>query len=236
MSNLNGLQKIALDIETVGVNYDDLDDISKAYIEKGIDDEDELTEAKQRLGLSPLTGQVVAIGLINPDTNKGIVYVNIESNKKELPDELEEGIVIETGSEKEILEKFWETAKAYNCFIDFNGRGFDIPYLMIRSMILGVKPTKNIMSNRYTSLQDRSAYHIDLWDQLSFYGSSRFEKSGLHFWTKALNIKSPKEGGVDGSDVKKLYENKEYLKIAEYNIADVKATIELFRKWEEYLS
>ncbi len=237
MSNFSGLQKIVLDIETIGVDYEDLDDISKAYIESDSEGDDDLAEAKERLGLSPLTGQIAAIGLINPDTGKGAVYMNIPAGEKSEPhsEDIGEGIIFESGTEEGILKKFWETAKAYNCFIDFNGRAFDIPFLMIRSAILGITPSKNIMSNRYLSMQDRSAYHIDLRDQLSFYGAARLEKGNLHFWTKAFGIKSPKENGVSGASVKKLYEEKKYLDIAKYNIEDVKSTTALFRKWEEYL-
>ena len=40
--------------------------------------------------------------------------------------------------------------------------GFDCPFLMMRSAILGVKPTRNLMPNRYYMT------HIDLLDQLTF--------------------------------------------------------------------
>ncbi len=237
MSNFQNLQKLVIDIETVGVNYDDLDDISKAHIKDHAEDDDDFECIKERLGLSPLTGKTVAIGILNPDTGKGAVFLSLpDGEKNDLPKELEPGIALEIGTEEEMMKKFWDAARAYNCFIDFNGRGFDIPFLMIRSAILGIQPTKNLMSNRYLFSQDRNAIHVDLWDQLSFYGASRFERTGLHFWTQAFGIKSPKGDGVCGSDVGKLYEEKKYFDIAKYNFADVKATAELFRKWEKYLN
>ncbi|GIW57375.1 MAG: hypothetical protein KatS3mg083_320 [Candidatus Dojkabacteria bacterium] len=41
--------------------------------------------------------------------------------------------------EKEILEHFWETIVKYDRYITFNGRAFDIPFIRIRSAILGGK-------------------------------------------------------------------------------------------------
>lgn len=234
MSTSFASQKLIFDIETIGVKFESLDKISQEYIEKYTESEDELEEAKERLSFSPLTGEIVAIGILNPDTNKGAVYLR-NSELRIQNAELEEGIKVETGDERQILEKFWETIKPYNYFISFNGRTFDVPFLMIRSAILGVKPTKNLMSNRYLSSQKYDATHVDLLDQLTFYGAVR-KKFNLHFWTKSFGIKSPKEEGITGEDVSRLYKEGKLLEIAKYNLGDLKATKELYEKWEKYLS
>jgi uncharacterized protein YprB with RNaseH-like and TPR domain len=52
-------------------------------------------------------------------------------------------------------------------FITFNGRSFDAPFLIVRSAVHRIKPSVNLIPNRYDK------YHIDLFDQLSFYGVSR---------------------------------------------------------------
>jgi hypothetical protein len=41
---------------------------------------------------------------------------------------------------------------------------------------------------------------------------------------------------VTGLDMKQLTEEKRYREIAEYNLRDLLATAELFRRWETYLS
>ncbi len=235
MSTSFAAQKLIFDIETIGVEFESLDKISQKYITQYAENEEEETEAKERLGFSPLTGEIVAIGILNPETNKGAVYLRVSDKGQVTSDKIEEGITIETGSEKEIIEKFWETAKSYNYFVSFNGRGFDVPFLMIRSAILGVKPTKNLMSNRYLSLQKYDAIHVDLFDQLTFYGAVR-KRFNLHFWAKAFGIKSPKEEGITGDDVGRLYKEGKILEIAKYNAGDLKATKELYEKWEKYLN
>lgn len=227
-------QKLVFDIETIGLDFETFDKTSQEYLIKFAEDETEEKEIKERLGFSPLTGEIVAIGILNPDTNKGAVYLRT-NNEKLTTNDIEDGITIETGSEKEILEKFWEIAKKYNYFISFNGRGFDVPFLMIRSAILGIRPSKNLMSNRYLSLQKYDAVHVDLFDQLNFYGAV-WKKFNLHMWTKAFGIKSPKEEGITGEDVNRLYKERKFLDIARYNLGDLKATKELYEKWEKYIN
>jgi uncharacterized protein YprB with RNaseH-like and TPR domain len=236
MSTSFSQQKLIFDIETIGVDFESLDKISQEYIEKYTESEEGLKEAKGRLSFSPLTGEIVAIGILNPDTNKGAVYTRVNGQQSIVNGQLlEEGIRIETGDEKQILEKFWETIKPYNYFISFNGRTFDAPFLMIRSAILGAKPTKNLLSNRYLSSQKYDATHVDLLDQLTFYGAVR-KKFNLHFWTKSFGIKSPKEEGITGEDIGQLYKEGKILEIAKYNLGDLKATKELYERWEKYLN
>lgn len=227
-------QKLVFDIETIGLDFETFDKTSQEYLIKFAEDETEEKEIKERLGFSPLTGEIVAIGILNPETNKGAVYLRT-NNEKLTTNDIEDGITIETGSEKEILEKFWETAKKYNYFISFNGRGFDVPFLMIRSAILGIKPSKNLMSNRYLSLQKYDAVHVDLFDQLNFYGAV-WKKFNLHMWTKAFGIKSPKEEGITGEDVNRIYKERKFLDIARYNLGDLKATKELYEKWDKFIN
>jgi len=229
--------KLIIDVETVGVDFDSLDDVSKEqlqrYFERYSKNEEEVEESKDRLGFWPVTGEIVAIGALNPDTNKGVVY--LQNKNKKLPDELESGIKLETGDEAQILKKFWDAAEKYDCFITFNGRGFDAPYLMIRSAINGIRPTKNLMTNRYISSQSWGAVHIDLADQLTFYGAMRRNFS-LHFWSRAFGIKSPKESGVTGDDVKRLFNEGKFMEIAKYNLGDLVATKALYEKWRDYLN
>ena len=75
--------------------------------------------------------------MLNPDTNKGAVY--FQAPKQEIKSSEENGILFGTGTEKEILEKFWLDVQNYQQIISFNGRDFDIPFLMLRSAINGIK-------------------------------------------------------------------------------------------------
>ena len=75
---------------------------------------------------------------------------------------------------------------------------------------------------------------MDLVDQLTFYDAMR-RKFSLHIWCKAFGIKSSKEDGVTGLQVKDMFKEKRFLEIARYCMRDVQATKELFQYWEKYL-
>ena len=207
------MPKLIFDIETIGENFDELDsatqEVLTKWIKKDSESEDEylkaLEELKSGLGFSPLTGQIVAIGVLDYDKNQGVVYFQAPGeNFKEFQ---EDNITFKPCAEKEMLENFWKGAEKYNEFITFNGRGFDAPFLAVRSAVHKIKATKDLMSNRYLSSQKFGATHIDLFDQLTFYGASR-RKGGLHLWCRAFGITSPKAQGVTGDDVAQLFKEK----------------------------
>jgi DNA polymerase elongation subunit (family B) len=230
---MSNAHKLVFDIETLGGDFDALDPISQESLLKYAENDEEREDIRQHLGFYPLTGSIAVIGILNPDTGKGCSLIRNDVHA-DLEGNLPEGMSVESGTEAEILEKFWQAAKNYTHFISFNGRGFDVPFLMARSAICGIKPSKNLMANRYLSLQPAASKHIDLCDELTFYGATR-RKFTLHMWCKAFGIPSPKEGEVTGDDVDSLYKRGEVMKIANYNHGDLIATAALYRKWDEYI-
>jgi predicted PolB exonuclease-like 3'-5' exonuclease len=54
-------------------------------------------------------------------------------------------------------------------------------------------------------------------------------------WCRAFGIESPKAQGVDGDDVKALYEHGKSADIAKYNARDLIATTELYKRYVDYL-
>ena len=238
------MAKLVFDIETVGENWDALDETSQhmltRWIEKESDGEDNyaarLAEVKDGLGFSPLTGSIVALGVYDCDRERGTVFYQAGDPPVGGHKESEEGpIKFKPMSEREMLEQFWLGAKNYSEFITFNGRSFDVPFMVVRSAINGIKPSKDLLSNRYLGLQRNESKHVDLLDQLTFYGAVWRQKGSLHMWCRAFGIRSPKADGVDGDDVGRLFREKRYLDIARYNVGDLYATAELYKKWSEYI-
>ncbi|MST03949.1 MAG: 3'-5' exonuclease [Candidatus Pacebacteria bacterium] len=233
--------RLVFDIETIGEDFSKIDKTTQDnltnWIKREAEDKDDyermLDDIKNGLGFSPLTGEIVAIGVLDIDKDKGGVYYqspDLKSDKFE-----EDGIMYEPMDEAGILKKFWDIASKYSVFATFNGRAFDVPFIMARSAVKKVKPTKNLMFSRYLYQQHSDSIHIDLCDQLSFQGAVR-KKGSLHLWSRALGIKSPKASGITGDDVGFLFKKKKYLDIARYNVGDLKATKELFKVWEEYFN
>ncbi|TSC91951.1 MAG: Uncharacterized protein CEN90_66 [Parcubacteria group bacterium Licking1014_17] len=224
------------DIETVGEDFDSLDkttqDVLTDWIRKESGTEEEyrvaLEELKNRLGFSPLTAQAVAVGLLDVDGDKGAVYYQNPADKNQESEE--GGIKYKAMSEPEMLSKFWELAGKCREVITFNGRSFDVPFLIIRSAVHKIRPSVNLMPPRFAS----DSRHIDLLDQLTYYGSVR-KKGNLHLWSRVFGITSPKEQGVKGEDVGRLFKEGKYLEIAKYNAGDLFATRELYEIWDDYV-
>lgn len=220
------MSRIIFDIETAGRRLEELEPPVREYLLRYASSDEERKEVDESLSFYPLTGEIVAIGMLNPDSGRGAVYFQ-NTGEPVLPFE-EEGILYETGSEEEILRKFWEAVKSYGRFITFNGRGFDCPFILVRSAVHRIRPLRDLMPNRYGDT------HIDLFDQLSFYGSMR-KKFSLDMWCRTFGIKSPKEDGITGYEVKDLFRAGKCVDIARYCTGDLRATAELLSVWESYI-
>jgi len=77
------MNKIIVDIETSGVNFETLDEKSQEYLLKFAQSEEEKEKIKSSLALYPLTGEIVVIGMLNPDTNQGSVFFQNNGGGKE---------------------------------------------------------------------------------------------------------------------------------------------------------
>ncbi|MEW6509411.1 MAG: ribonuclease H-like domain-containing protein [Bacteroidota bacterium] len=220
-------RRVVVDIETLAYPIEAFDDAQRTYLLKFAVTGDERTEALLRLNLSPLTARIIAVGMLNPDTRQGKVFYEHPGGTASMTNDGLVGLI--PGTETEILSSFWAAVAHYPRIITFNGRAFDGPFLMLRSALLGVTPTRNLVPYRFSA-----AEHCDLLDQLTYYGTTR--RFNLDFYCKAFGIPSPKEGGITGLDMGPLVAEGRYREIAEYCLGDIRATAELFRRWEAYLS
>ncbi len=225
---------IVLDIETVGFELENLAESQKEFLLRYAEKEQDPVIKKEKkdetaryLSLYPFTAQIISIGLLNTETEGSLVLFN--SDQKEEWEVEEKNIKYKGESEKEILKLFWSFIVKTDKVITFNGRNFDIPFLMLRSAMLQVKPSINLIHNRYNITK-----HIDLLDQFTFYGISR--KFNLDFYCHAFGITSPKSKGVSGMEIKEMYKAGKVKNIAVYCGEDIKATYELYKIWEEYLN
>ena len=165
--------KLVFDIETVGCDFDNLAESQQEFILRYVDKEsdEEIREQKKDeairfLSLYPLTAKIVAIGMLNTETEHSMVLY--EGSKTEEWESEERDVKYCSYSEAEMLKHFWQYSKKAETVITFNGRNFDIPFIMIRSAILKVKPTRNFVKNRYDS---RS--HVDLLEKMTFHGITK---------------------------------------------------------------
>ncbi|TNE32717.1 3'-5' exonuclease [bacterium] len=236
---------IVFDIETASLDFDSFSESQQEYLIRGAVTDEEIEQKKFMLGLYPFTAQVVCIGLQLMEGYNGKYEIKNEAAFSTLPDyNDEEGkeIKLESGkqcllyTERGLLDQFWKIITKYNdaTLISFNGRSFDVPFLMLRSALLQIRPSRNLMNGTKWNYPG----HIDLIDELSFYNPSPYSASkrfNFDFYTRAFGITSPKSAGIDGSMVSELYNNGEIATISDYCLRDINATWELFLVWQKYL-
>ena len=234
--DISGRNILVFDIESVGMQVEDFPAEIVNYLTGYADTEEKKQEIIEQFVFNPLTSRIAAIGMMDHNDEKGCVMVNsiepynFKQNK--------EGFSYLTGSEEEILRKFWEivTVKKYNLFVTFNGRDFDCPFIMLRSIFYKIRPSLNLMKGSDYTFRD---YHIDLLKELTFFthsGRGARRKFTLDFYCQKFGIHSPKSDGITGEMVGQLAAEKRFQELADYCIGDVKAENELFRFWNEYLN
>lgn len=238
-------QYLVFDIETNAVEYESLSESQQEYLLRGAESEEEVEQKKFQMALSPLTSEVVCIGLQLmqfEDDEWQTIQIAAFSTKPGLESQELESIELADGnkcfvaSETKILQDFWSILRKYNAavLVSFNGRGFDAPYLMIRSAMHRIRPSRNLMSGTKFNYPQ----HIDLADELTFFSPAKIgatRRYNFDFFARAFGVTSPKAEGVDGSIVGELYKQEKIEEIAEYCLRDVSATWELFNIWNNYL-
>ncbi|MCE9593295.1 MAG: ribonuclease H-like domain-containing protein [Planctomycetes bacterium] len=220
---------IVFDIEVAGLPWEEVDEITRGYLLSRARTPEDRDAVPERTALVLGLGKVIAIGFWLVEDDRGLLLLegkhspeNPEHDWEKVPSSK-----IYRGSEKELLQRFWQIVSPIkgkrSTLVTFNGRGYDGPVLMIRSAQLGVAPSRQLVPNRY-AVGD----HCDVADVLTFHGASR-DHYKLDYWCRRFDIESPK-GSIDGSQVGRAYRDGRIEDIGEYCLRDVRATAELYKK------
>ena len=236
------MAKLVFDIETSALPVESFDEAQQEYLFR---DAEKLptpeakavrrAELAQMFNLYPLTARVVCVAMLNADTQRGQVLF--------IADDFEENAIadgpvefVPCVDEAELLAAFWDVAKKYDHIVTFNGRGFDVPFLYLRSAVLDVP----ISRKDWLGYRFATEPHCDLAEQLTFYSVSGRDgaarKFNLDFYCKSFGIESPKAQGISGLDVNRLMAEERYREIAAYCLRDVVATVRLYQMWRERLA
>jgi 3'-5' exonuclease len=185
-----------LDIETVPTE--------NALAENGLlESQLQLDEREiiKRLSLSAVTAKVLCMGYaMEPPANAPVQVLH--------------------GDEKEILQNFWKLAAESNLFVGHNVLDFDLRFIYQRSVIHGIRPSREISFARF-----RSSPVYDTMHEWSKWGR---DYVGLDALAKALNIPSPKTD-LDGSKVYEYYRAGRFEEIFSYCKGDVDTVRRVYR-------
>lgn len=121
--------------------------------------------------------------------------------------------------EAELLKKFWGLAGQAKVIGGFNSNGYDLPVIFMRSMLLGVAPSRKI---------DLTPWKGETCDLMALRWP-RGPAIGLKAWATMMGV--PIEAGdVDGSMVEEMWRSGKLDKLKEYNRSDVSLVREIYRR------
>lgn len=175
------------------------------------------------MSLSPYFGKVVSLAFGDGETDPGSQDVTVlvtppddDVQVSPLPDN------VRLVSEPELLKAFWALAAEASVIVTYNGRGFDVPFLIGRSLIHDIPVNVDLQSNPF-SLRP----HLDLYQAIG--GRHGRGPASLDVVCWALGMPSPKEV-MDGSMVSTFFAKGDLATIAEYNAGDVRATTGVYQR------
>lgn len=162
--------------------------------------------------LSPLWGRVVAIGFAaDPpgDLSDEIVTQSLLARRED--------------DEATILKALWQRVeREAEPLVTWNGMGFDVPFLLVRSAILGVPTPRGNYLRRYDS---RLHYDVKLvtagWDSYRARGTS------LDDWAQAFGLRAK---SAHGSEVFRMFSNGQLAEIGAYAADDARLTLQLYHR------
>ena len=156
--------------------------------------------------LNPRLGRVVAIG-----------YANDYGAQAQM------GQTLTTAGEADLLREFWRFCDLHRTICSWNGHGFDLPFLVVRSALLGVAPTVDVPRylRRYSYTPHFDAKCAALqWDV-------RRAGEGLNEWAAAfgLSVKAS-----HGSQVYAMVTEGRWDELEHYAALDARLTYDVAHK------
>jgi 3'-5' exonuclease len=131
--------------------------------------------------------------------------------------------------EAKTLTQFWNHLKRINfnpkcdLIIGHNILGFDLPFLYHRSMICGVKPSRELLNGKPWEIAESVYDTMDRWKMGKYK-----ENIGLEELALAFGLNCPKKGAVNGGNLLEAFHDGRHEEIREYCLKDVHCTRELF--------
>lgn len=201
---------LVVDIETIGPGRGQLSPRAMELLMRDATTADEREDVRDRFALDPCTGRIVCIGVYWIEVDRSRAYFQRE--------------------ELELLANFWSDIAQIRPtrFVTFNGKSFDFPYILVRSAILGAPAPRDIQLDTRRFSTER---HFDVREALTNY--DRYRRGTLEYFCEVFGVPSPKTD-LDGSRIGEYFEAGRLEEIANYCLADCKATAELYRRIRGY--
>ena len=199
---------------------------------------------REQFPISPLTGKIILIGLL---TQRFPELDEKEVNITKFQDGHIEYSTAQIGlfpngqqlTEKRTLEIFWRIIQhvipreSGLPLVSFNGKGFDLPYILIRSLInqvdipLAGKGAFTKWNAKYTT-----DFHVDMRSIFNNYDN--YARGTLDEYAYRMGLTQVMQGD-SGADVPIWYNEGKFNQILQKNMLDVNKTFRLYEKIERLL-
>ena len=189
--------RLFLDIETIPASQKDHEYLKQDFLKKPR--EIEFEEYVKETALDGNFGRILCIGYA----------------LDEQPPEILEG------SEADLLKRFWAIALPAHLFIGHNIFDFDLRFILKRSVINQVKPSRELSFARYRNIPIFDTMHE--WERWAYYRTS------LKTLGHVLEI-SVAKGPFDGSQVPDLFSQGRAKEIYDYCKRDVELTRAIYNR------
>lgn len=213
-------KRLFLDIETLPPSEEDrarIEDEIERRRERSVSDGEplrDIDEVFRELALVPEFGRILTIGVIYEEGGKILNRGLFGRDRETMAFHLDEA---------KTLRSFWNFVRRLNLRSDLivghNVLDFDLPFIIKRSVIHGVRPSLQIPFRRFVSQP--------VFDTMWEWGLWR-HKISLHTLSLALGIASPKEDGICGSQIYDAWLEGRDMQIADYCLRDVECVREIF--------
>lgn len=114
--------------------------------------------------------------------------------------------------------------------VTWKGRQFDLPYLYMRAMILGIETSGIRLLKELSKKYDSTPFHCDLSDVLSNFDSAKY----ISLDTAARCILGESKTKTDVTKFAEMIEQKRQNEISIYNLRDSELTYKLYKKARGY--
>lgn len=134
-------------------------------------------------------------------------------------------------NEQQLLQQFGTRIERYlqgpeAQLVTFNGRGFDLPVLVHRSIKHGISAGRGLLIRAANENRYNPRTHIDLMDSVTFMGAT--QRWPLAAYAIGYGFRSPKQD-MDGAQVGAAVAAGRILDVARYCAGDVLATVHVYR-------
>jgi DNA polymerase elongation subunit (family B) len=172
-------------------------------------------EVERYMALRPEFGHVICIGMGHDGRGRGDLETKALTARS-------------VDDERAILDAFWDVVRSGRewRWVTYNGLAFDLPYLLRRSIYLGVPPTTVLPLRPYAPDS-----HFDVMRLLANW--ERADAVRLEIVAELLGLqKTPP--GMEGSQVLGLWRAGRVDEIEAYCLGDVRLAYEIFLRVEPY--